>query len=75
VNITMNTLILDEIEKLSAEEKIFLVEKIWNSIEDDYLVDNINEQHLEVIKKRLADYRSGSTSLKSWDAIKSKYGY
>jgi putative addiction module component (TIGR02574 family) len=65
--------LIKEIAQLSTAEKILLVERIWEDIE----TSNANipftiEQETE-IKRRQQLYKSGDTSLHTWEEIKEEW--
>jgi putative addiction module component (TIGR02574 family) len=59
---------LQEILKLSAAEKILMVEEIWGSIEKES-VDVLPSQRDE-LDKRLKRYQEGATKFFSWEDVK-----
>jgi putative addiction module component (TIGR02574 family) len=66
----MATTMIDEIAKLSVEERILLVEEIWDSIipDADYLpVTAAQEKEL---KARLVAYEADSNDGSSWPEVK-----
>ncbi len=56
---TMKTELLDEAKRLSVEERIELVEAIWDSVAEDASVESlpVSEAHREELDRRLADWR------------------
>jgi putative addiction module component (TIGR02574 family) len=59
---------LQEILKLSAAEKILMIEKIWDSIEKES-VDVLPSQKDE-LDSRLKRYQEGATKFFSWEDVK-----
>jgi putative addiction module component (TIGR02574 family) len=59
-----------EILQLSDEEKISLIEMIWESLDDDksYLTD---EQDKE-LSRRIISFERGETQTYSWEEIESR---
>ena len=47
-----------EIQQLSIEERLQLVEAIWDSIAADTSTVPVDPEHLKEIRKRLAGYRT-----------------
>lgn len=62
---------MQEILDLSVEERILMIEKIWESI-DDLNDINLPETHEQELDKRLSRYEKGDTKFVSWDDIKSE---
>jgi putative addiction module component (TIGR02574 family) len=61
---------MQEILDLSVDERILVMEKIWDSIDPaDISIPNSHEQELE---RRLARYQNGETTFHTWDSIKSE---
>ena len=59
---------IQEILALSVEERILMMEKIWDSIEHDNLaMTNLQKEELD---KRLERFKQGKTKFHSWDDIK-----
>jgi putative addiction module component (TIGR02574 family) len=66
------TKILEQISKLTVEEKIVLVERVWDNIAED-----TRSQTLEIspeleseLARRLALVQTGQTQFFSWDEVK-----
>ena len=64
---------LKEIRKLSVEERLSLVESIWDSIADDTNPDGIAipEAEKAEILKRFNEFKAGNQKTYSWDEVKS----
>ena len=59
---------MQEILDLSIAERILMIEKIWDSIDDDVIeLPTTHEQELE---SRLKRYQNRETVFFSWDEIK-----
>ena len=58
-----------DIRALPVADRIELAAKIWDSIEDDELV---NDEHRRILEKRLAEYRANPTSGIEWEDLKEK---
>jgi len=61
---------IQEILDLSVEERISMVEKIWDSINPDHV--QISTSHEEELDSRLNRYKSGETTFYSWTEIKNE---
>jgi len=61
---------INEILKLSVSERILLVETIWDSIESDSKNIPVTDEQMQIVEKRLADYKKNPSKVKSWDKVK-----
>ena len=59
-----------EILKLSKDEKVQLIDVIWESIESGQKEIPIPEWQIEEINKRLANIESGKSKSYTWDEVK-----
>lgn len=59
---------IDEILKLSEQERMLAIEKIWESLDHKKLpIKNTQREELE---RRLVRYRAGRTKFYPWNEIK-----
>ena len=64
---------LKEIKKLSVEERILMVEAIWDSItEDNSEVINLTKDQEAEISRRIDLHESGEGVTYTWDEVKKK---
>jgi putative addiction module component (TIGR02574 family) len=63
-------MILDEIKKLSAAERIVLIENIWDTIEPENLT--LTDDHKKELDRRLLDLKSGSSKTYTWEQVKNE---
>jgi len=61
-----------EIAKLSAPEKILLVEDLWDSISSDESVVPVPQSHIEELDRRLKKYESAGGRLLSIEELQAK---
>ena len=63
---------LKEIRKLSVEERILMVEAIWDSIAEDTTPEELQipEEEKKEIIRRFEDFKSGKQKTYSWDEVK-----
>lgn len=59
---------IDEILKLSEQERILAIEKIWESLDHKRLP--LKQSQAEELERRLERYRAGKTKFYSWSEIK-----
>jgi putative addiction module component (TIGR02574 family) len=66
------TKILEQISQLSVEEKIVLVERVWDDIAEDARSQTLEiSPELETeLARRLALIQTGQTQFFSWDEVK-----
>lgn len=66
------TKILEQIAQLSVEEKIVLVERVWDDIAEDTRSEKLEiSDELETeLARRLALVKTGQTQFLSWDEVK-----
>jgi putative addiction module component (TIGR02574 family) len=61
---------MQEILELSVDERILMIEKIWNSI--DHAATQLPVGHEQELDRRLARYEKGETTFVSWGQIKNE---
>ncbi|MGC4038087.1 MAG: addiction module protein [Chitinophagaceae bacterium] len=68
---------VNDILKLPIEERVFAVEKIWNSIEDDTLP--VSEDEIQIAQSRYNEYLKNPSDSVAWRDVKAglikKYGF
>lgn len=57
-----------EYQNLSTEEKLDLVEELWESIRQDASIE-LSDAHKKVLDEREAEILSGNAKLLSWDEV------
>jgi putative addiction module component (TIGR02574 family) len=63
-------MLLDEIMKLSPEERILLVEKIWDTLNPQDI--SIPQSHIAETRRRLEAIKRGEVSLSTWDEVRNR---
>lgn len=61
---------IEEILKLSAAEKILLVEKVWDSIQPGDIT--IPESHISESRRRIEAIRRGEIPSASWEEVRKR---
>ena len=61
---------IKDILKLSIDERIHLVQTIWDSIAADTEVEEISEEHKRILDERLEAYNDDPNAIVSWDDVK-----
>jgi len=64
---------LQEILNLSRDEKIELVQTLWNNITEDKTIPDVPEEHILELKKRLKKIDDGTAKFISWDDVQKKF--
>ncbi len=63
---------INEILKLSVEERILAVEKIWDSIAEERSAP-VPNWHFEILQDRIRNHNKNPENGKSWEEIRAKY--
>ena len=63
---------LSEVLKLPIDERLKLVESIWNSIAEFPEALELSDAQRRVLKERLADYEADPTAGIPWSELKSQ---
>jgi putative addiction module component (TIGR02574 family) len=61
---------LNDILKLSIDERLEIIEKIWESIEQNDEVDKIPEWHRKILEERFKKHKNNILAGKSWEEVK-----
>ena len=61
---------INDILKLSAAERILLIEKIWDSLDTKELEISLPQQ--KELDKRLARIKKGETKFYKWEEVKAR---
>ncbi|MEI6436423.1 MAG: addiction module protein [Bacteroidota bacterium] len=61
---------IKEILKLSIDERIHLVQTIWDSIAVDTQESEISEEHKKILDERLEAHKNNPKDVVSWEEIK-----
>jgi putative addiction module component (TIGR02574 family) len=59
------------IDRLSVEERLALVEELWDSIAADSAKVPLTDAQRDELDRRLADHEANPDDVVSWDEIKS----
>lgn len=69
----MKDTLVKEISKLNKNEKIILVEALWDSIASDPEQVEIPEHHENILEERLQTLDEDTSNGKPWDEIRERY--
>ena len=59
--------LMQEIEKLSRDERLDLIDEIWNTIGDDAELDPLTPDQQAELERRIADQRKNPQSSIPWE--------
>lgn len=68
------TATLRDIATLSIEDRIDLVQAIWDSIAAEQAYPNLTEAQQKELDRRIADYEINPDNVLTWDEIKASIG-
>lgn len=69
----MNDRLIEELRELSTNEKLLLVEVLWDSIASDPEQVEVPEHHLTILEERFKSLEGDKTQGIPWDRLKKKY--
>lgn len=69
----MEDTLIKELSRLNKNEKIILVEALWDSIASDPEQVDVPEHHKSILKEHLQTLDKDTANGKSWDEIREKY--
>ena len=62
------------IDQLSVEERLTLVEELWDSIAEDSAAVPLTDAQRAELDRRLADHEAHPDDVVSWDDVKASIG-
>ena len=65
---------IEEIKKLSVEERLQMVEAIWDSIDQDTVDLDLTPDQKEELDRRIEKHERGEGKTYSWEEIKQRIG-
>jgi putative addiction module component (TIGR02574 family) len=63
---------LKKIMELSVQEKILLMEALWDSLENKEKYYTLNEDQQKNLEERIEEYKKNPSNVLTWSEIKSK---
>ena len=69
----MKDTLLKELTKLSTNEKLLLIEALWDSIASDPDQVEIPEHHKTILEERLKTLEQDKSNGTSWNELREKY--
>ncbi|MCX7544493.1 addiction module protein [Marinicella gelatinilytica] len=69
----MQDTLIKKLSRLNIEDKITLVEALWDSIASDSDLLDLPEHHKNILNERLQSLDQDTQNGKSWDEIRKNY--
>lgn len=69
----MDKTLIDELSQLNKNEKLLLVEALWDSIASDPEEVDVPEHHKSILEKRLQTLKEDKMNGSSWKEVSQKY--
>jgi len=69
----MTSLQMSELHKLSVEDKIEVVQTLWDDIAKEQSVTEIPESHKKILGERIHKITSGEATFKPWAEVQQKF--
>jgi putative addiction module component (TIGR02574 family) len=63
---------IPQLKNLSREEKLILVEEIWNELASDPEAFPPREDHIQIVRERMAHFRENPDSASPWNEVKAR---
>jgi len=61
---------IDDIKKLPKEEKLRIIDELWESIDENIIDEALESEENLVLRERIAEYEKGSMTFRSWEEVK-----
>ena len=69
----MEKTLINELSKLNKNEKLLLVEALWDSIASDPKEVDVPDHHKSILKQRLKTLEEDKKNGSSWKKVRKKY--
>jgi putative addiction module component (TIGR02574 family) len=69
----MTKVAMKELKSLSRNEKITLVQKLWDEIASGKDINDISPAHRKELEQTLKNISSGKTAFHDWKDVRKKY--
>jgi putative addiction module component (TIGR02574 family) len=69
----METTLIKELSQLNKNEKMLLVEALWDSIASDPDEVDVPNHHKSVLEERLKTFEQDKLNGASWEEVRQKY--
>ncbi len=61
---------IDEIKKLPNEEKLKIIDKLWESIDRDIINEALESEEDHILRERMEEYEKGNMKFMPWSEAK-----
>jgi len=61
---------IDTILKLPIEERLEIMEKIWESLQENNEYDEISDWHRDILEERFQKHKNSLSKGKNWEEVK-----
>ena len=61
---------IDDIKKLPNEEKLKIIDELWQSIDHDIINEALESEEDQILRERMEEYKKGTMTFKPWDEVK-----
>lgn len=68
----MSKLNLEEIRRLSVEERLDLIGDIWDTLDDEDEVDLLSDEQRAMLDERLAAHRAAPETAIPWEEVRAR---
>jgi putative addiction module component (TIGR02574 family) len=69
----MNAFQISQLQKLSFNEKIEVIQILWDDIAKEHEKLHIPDEHIKILEERLKIIGKGKAKFRSWESIRAKY--
>ena len=63
---------IEDIKKLPSEEKLKIIDALWQSIDDDIVEQEMESEEDMILREREEAYKTGKTSSDSWQNVQKR---
>lgn len=64
---------ISELHKLPTNDKLQLVQDLWDDIARENSLDTISDEHKQLLDQRIERINSGKAIFKPWSEVQAKY--
>lgn len=61
---------IDDIKKLPNEEKLKIIDELWESIDKDIINETLQSEEEQILRERMEQYEKGTMTFRTWDEVK-----
>ena len=61
---------IEDIKKLPHEEKLKIIDELWESIDEDIIDEALESEENQIIRERIIEYEKGTMTFRSWEEVK-----